>query len=225
MRLQWLTVLLLVAASAAANETLDNDVVTRLVKAGLSADVIVLKIEQSEGRFDVSADGLIALKTAGVPDAVIKAMLLKSSAPAAAARVDAAPVAPVPPPVPQVVRPVESAAGHCASVRYYTNGNGGWDWYPASVCVTASAIAIDEQDVPLDQVVAHCSPHTPLIDIGGTSYRGTQEWWFTDGRELHKFRGKSEDIDGLISAVVRAHPASRHGSCGERDIARLLPRN
>jgi hypothetical protein len=222
MRLHWLTVLpvlLLVAASAAANETLDNEVVTRLVKAGLSADVIVLKIEQSEGRFDVSADGLIALKTAGVPDAVLKAMLLKS--PAAAA---VTPVAPVPPPVPQVAQPVESAAGHCASVRYYTTGNGGWDWYPASVCVTASAIAIDEQNVPLDQVVAHCSPHTPLIDIGGTSYRGTQEWWFTDGRELHKFRGKSEDIDGLASAVVRAHPASRHGSCGERDIARLLPR-
>jgi hypothetical protein len=222
MRLHWLTVLpvlLLVAASAAANETLDNEVVTRLVKAGLSADVIVLKIEQSEGRFDVSADGLIALKTAGVPDAVLKAMLLKSPASAVVT-----PVAPVPPPLRQVAQPVESAAGHCASVRYYTTGNGGWDWYPASVCVTASAIAIDEQNVPLDQVVAHCSPHTPLIDIGGTSYRGTQEWWFTDGRELHKFRGKSEDIDGLASAVVRAHPASRHGSCGERDIARLLPR-
>jgi hypothetical protein len=213
MRLHWLTVLLLVAASAAANETLDNDVVTRLVKAGLSADVIVLKIQQSEGRFDVSADGLIALKTAGVPDAVLKAMLLKSPA-----------AAPVPPPVRPVAQPVESAAGHCASVRYYTSGNGGWDWYPSSVCVTASAIAIDEQNVPLDQVVAHCSPHTPLIDVGGTSYRGTQEWWFTDGRELHKFRGKSEDIDGLVSAVVRAHPSSRHGSCGDKDIARLLPR-
>jgi hypothetical protein len=224
-----LPALLFVALQAAAGEILDNDVVTRMVKGGLPADVIVLKIEQSEVRFDVSADGLIALKAAGLSDAVIKAMLLKAVTPKATPSVPVAatPVAPATT-APSAVRPVERAVSSvpagCASLRYYTSGNGGWDWYPASVCVTASAIVIDEQDVPLDQVTAHCSPRTPLLDIGGTSFRGTEEWWFTDGREVYKFRGKSEDVDGIVSAVVRAHPASKHGPCGERDIARLLPR-
>jgi hypothetical protein len=223
-----LTALLLISLRASAGEILDNDVVTRMVKGGLTADIVVLKIEQSEGRFDVSADGLIALKAAGLPDAVIKAMLLKSGTPKAATSAAASPAA-APAIAPSAVRPAEKKAvasvpAGCASLRYYTTGNGGWDWYPASVCVTDSAIVIDEQDIPLDQVTAHCSPRTPLINIGGTSFRGTEEWWFTDGRELYKFRGKSEDVDGIASAVTRAHPASRHGSCGEREIARLLPR-
>lgn len=192
-----------------AGETLDNEAVLRMVKASLPADIIVLKIEQSQARFDVSTDALIALKAANVPDAVIKAMLMKAPAP------------PAPPPSPPAPPP---AADRCMSVRYYTTGNNGWNWYPANLCVTSSAVTIDEESIPLDQIVAHCSPRPALIDIGGASFRGTQEWWLTDGRELHKLRGKSEEIEAVAAALARAHPASRHGSCGDRDIRKLLPR-
>jgi len=80
---------LLLAVSLHADEVVDNAaVVLRMVRAGLSADVVMTKIAQSQTTFDTSVDALIALKSEGIPDPVIKAMLLKSSAPApiAAAR-------------------------------------------------------------------------------------------------------------------------------------------
>lgn len=54
---------------------LNNDEIIRLVKGGLGEDTIVLKIESSKGTFDTSTDAIIRLKAAGVPEAVIRAML------------------------------------------------------------------------------------------------------------------------------------------------------
>ena len=76
------TILLLLWASTAGTgeaERLDNAAVIELHKLGLSAEVIILKIETSECDFDVSVAGLKQLKRAGVPDDVIAAMLRKSS--------------------------------------------------------------------------------------------------------------------------------------------------
>lgn len=71
-----LTILaLLLAAQISAAETLTNDDVLALHRAGLSAEVIVQKISVTAAAFDTGATALIALKTAGVPDAVITAML------------------------------------------------------------------------------------------------------------------------------------------------------
>lgn len=67
--------LLLFAASHASAETLTNDDVIALHRAGLSADVIIQKISISDGSFDTSATALVRLKDAGVPDSVITAML------------------------------------------------------------------------------------------------------------------------------------------------------
>lgn len=73
----------------AAQQTMNNDAVIKLVKAGLSDDIIVTTINSSAGAYDTSANGLIALKKGGASDKVISAILLKSSgatpAPAAAA--------------------------------------------------------------------------------------------------------------------------------------------
>ena len=82
-----LIVALAVAATARSAEVLDNTAIIRMVHAGLSPEIIVLKIDQSEARFDLSTDALVELKTAGVADAVIKAMMLKAprATPAAAA--------------------------------------------------------------------------------------------------------------------------------------------
>ena len=77
-----LLIALLLATSA---ETLTNDDVIALHKAGLSADVIVQKITTSTTAFDTGATALIGLKSAGVPDVVITAMLqAKPSTPTSA---------------------------------------------------------------------------------------------------------------------------------------------
>jgi hypothetical protein len=69
---------------------MNNDSVIKLVKAGLSDDLIVSTINASPGAFDTSANGLIALKQAGASDKVVSAIVMKSSAPAPA------PIAPAP---------------------------------------------------------------------------------------------------------------------------------
>ena len=70
--------------SVAAQQPLNNDAVIKMVKAGLSDDVIVSTINASPGAYDTSADGLIALKQAGANDKVIEVIVAKSVAPAAA---------------------------------------------------------------------------------------------------------------------------------------------
>ena len=95
-------VLLLVTLSAGilySQESLTNDSVLKLVKAGMGDELIVNMINSQPGNYTLSTDDLIALKTGGASEKVISAMLLKksggtpaSSAPAAAAPAAAGPV-------------------------------------------------------------------------------------------------------------------------------------
>lgn len=85
-RLQFLTVLSIVLFVAAAgvavraqDETMTNQEVISLTKAGLNKSVIVNKIRTSKSKFDLSTDALIALKKAGVDDDVVAAMLQAKS--------------------------------------------------------------------------------------------------------------------------------------------------
>ena len=73
-----------------AQQAMNNDSVMKLVKAGLSDDLIVSTINASPGIYDTTAEGLIALKAAGASDKVVSAIVMKASgvtpaAPAAAA--------------------------------------------------------------------------------------------------------------------------------------------
>lgn len=63
----------------AAQQTMNNDAVIKLVKAGLSDDLIITTISASPGTYDISADGIIALKKAGASDKVVAALVAKSS--------------------------------------------------------------------------------------------------------------------------------------------------
>jgi hypothetical protein len=63
------------ADNSTAQSAMTNQDVVRLVKANLSAAIIIAKIKQSETKFDTSVDGLVALKEAGVSDGVIAIML------------------------------------------------------------------------------------------------------------------------------------------------------
>jgi hypothetical protein len=64
---------------AAAQAALNNDSIVKMVKAGLSDDLIISTISSSPGAYDTSADGMIALKGAGVSDRVVAAIVQKTN--------------------------------------------------------------------------------------------------------------------------------------------------
>lgn len=99
-RLRCLTALLLSTAAAAASiaslpthtalgaqalalrqetKPLTNADIIRMVRSGLAETVVMSAIEANDSLFDVSADALINLKTAGVSQKVIEAMLAAAS--------------------------------------------------------------------------------------------------------------------------------------------------
>jgi hypothetical protein len=93
--------LLFFATAASAAEVLTNTDVIKMVKAGLAPDLIIGKIQETQSvRFDLTTDGMIALKQAGVADDIIRAMKAKQAgsggmtAPAAPSE-NPAPAAPV----------------------------------------------------------------------------------------------------------------------------------
>ena len=75
---------LLCCLAVAAQQALNNDAIVKMVKAGLSDDLIVTTINSSPGAYDTSADGIIALKAAGVSDKVVAAVTTKAQQPATA---------------------------------------------------------------------------------------------------------------------------------------------
>ncbi len=74
---------LLVNLASAA--TLKNSDIIKMVEAKLDPSIIISAVQGSEGRFDTSAEGIIALSKAGVPSPVIDAMIKKNATPASSA--------------------------------------------------------------------------------------------------------------------------------------------
>ncbi len=62
------------------NQTLTNADILNMSKSGISDQIILLSIQKAATKFDTSPDALIHLKTAGISDAVMGAMLTASSA-------------------------------------------------------------------------------------------------------------------------------------------------
>jgi hypothetical protein len=112
-----------------AQQALNNDSIIKLVKAGLSDDLIVTTINASPGTYDTSADGLIALKTAGASEKVLTAIMQKATAPAPAAT-------PTPAPAPAAApTPAPAPAATTAMVHFYRYAAfQGWALKPALYC-------------------------------------------------------------------------------------------
>ena len=203
MRRLLLSTIVLTACVASAAEVLDNAAIVRLTGAGLSPDVVVLKIDQSEARFDTSTDALIALKKGGVADAVIKAMMLKSPA--------------VPAPVVAVASPVKVAptpSQTCARLETNVLGN----WVPAGVCVSANDLSLDEQSFAFADLKVQCIevPRLPISNGSGTT------WRWSNGVESFAVRGSADDIRHLSDALAAAAPSVRHGNCSDAQLRGLL---
>jgi hypothetical protein len=71
--------LLTISSLLFAQQEMNNAAVIKLLKAGLSDDLIVTTIDASPGKYDTSADALTALRTAGADSKVISAVLMKSA--------------------------------------------------------------------------------------------------------------------------------------------------
>jgi hypothetical protein len=124
-------------AQPSAQKALNNDSVTKLIKAGLSDDLIVNTINVSPGSYDTSADGLIALKTAGASDKVLSAIVQKASAPPPAAIPAPVPApAATPTPAPAATpTPAPVPADTKATVHFYRYAAfQGWALKPALYC-------------------------------------------------------------------------------------------
>ena len=111
--------LAVLAAFALAQTAMNNDAVIKMAKAGLSEDVILGSVNGQPGNYTTNADALIALKTAGVSDKVIGAMIAKSSGGGAAPAPAAAPAA--------------GGAGPVSEVGLYYKKNDAWTDLPPEI--------------------------------------------------------------------------------------------
>ena len=83
--MRFLSILLLGVVLSFGQETLNNEGIIKLVKAGMSEELIVNVIRQQPGIYVLGATELVALKEAGVSEKLIAAMLDKGKTPVAAA--------------------------------------------------------------------------------------------------------------------------------------------
>lgn len=73
------------AAPGGAPKPLTNDDVVAMVRASLPAGIIEEKIRNSPAAFSLETPDLVALTKAGVPESVVRSMIVRGSAPAPAA--------------------------------------------------------------------------------------------------------------------------------------------
>src|SRR3546814_6368397 len=71
--------MLVMSSAQAAAETLNNQMVIDLTKAGLGDEAIVAKIEETASNFDLSTTPMIDLKAKGISRAGIAAMIRSSN--------------------------------------------------------------------------------------------------------------------------------------------------
>jgi hypothetical protein len=70
---------LALAIITSAQESLTNDSVLKLVKSGLSEDLIVSLVQNQPGKYSLTPDDVVRLKETGVSEKILKAMADKNS--------------------------------------------------------------------------------------------------------------------------------------------------
>lgn len=88
-----------------SDETLTNDSVIQLLKAGIPEDLVISKIRESQHNFDLSVQGMLALKEGGASDRLMRIMM----DPAKASEAQAGPEVRTPPAVRTAATQAQSA--------------------------------------------------------------------------------------------------------------------
>jgi len=138
---------------AQGKKPLTNDSIVYMVTAGLEEAVVIKAIAANDSAFDTSAEGLLALKKAGVSETITQAML-KSNAPSASTSVRELVVTPP---------KVEAAPAEALPARARPNFTGRWKFDKAQSVIRVSkgklpkieemALSIDHQDPRLTVVM------------------------------------------------------------------------
>lgn len=141
-------------ALAVAQQALTNDSVIKMVKAGLSDDVVIAAVNGSPGQFTTTPDALIALKQAGVSDKVIAAIMKKEAA-------EPAPASPA-----ETTSPSDTASGSGPirrGARIVIAPMGGFETYFAA--------AVREKKVPISLTLDKASAEYFVVSTN-TDWRG-----------------------------------------------------
>jgi hypothetical protein len=139
MRKAFLACLLLLCPVLFAQETLTNESVIKLLKAGLSEELVLTTVNSSPGNYDTSVNGLIALKKAGAGDKLISAIILKTSGAASAAAASSAPAQPTAPGTADAPAAITLASGtlpagvDTVGVYFLEKAGNHWQEVPAEV--------------------------------------------------------------------------------------------
>jgi hypothetical protein len=127
-----LCLILIAAAILPAQTPMTNDTVIKMVKAGLSDDIVLGSIRNQPPGFSVEPEDLIALKKAGVSDKVVAAIVEKAMAAPAAP----APAAPVSPPAAPAAAPTGNPLAKAplpTEIGVYYLKDGAWKELPPEV--------------------------------------------------------------------------------------------
>jgi hypothetical protein len=140
-----------------AQSTVTNDTIVKMVKAGLGEDIVLNTVNSQPGKYKTGADDLIALKSAGVSDKIIAAMLAAGKG--APAPAGAAPAAPTPAAAPAGGAPIVAEIG-----VYYKKSDAWQDLNPEVVNFKTGGVlkGIATVGIVKGDVNGHLStPHSP----------------------------------------------------------------
>ncbi len=90
-----LAALVIASGTLFAQEALTNESILKLVKAGIGEDTVIGMVKSQPSKFSLNSDAVIQLKTSGVSDRVIAAMVAKGEGAAAPRPVASAEAAPL----------------------------------------------------------------------------------------------------------------------------------
>lgn len=218
-----------------AQQSLNNEGILKLIKAGLSEDLIIATINASPGTYDISADGLVALKTAGASDKVIAAVVHKAGAaatapPAENQNSDGAPVT-----------GSVSSAGASSDIPETGTASGSKPVTPGARIVIAPmggfetyfAAAVREKKVPIRLTLDKASAQYFVVSTntewegfvygaGGGSHSGSSGWGAhassTRGLEasIMLIEAKTKDVVWAYEVHKNSHGALIFGTFGAR---------
>jgi len=208
-----MVVLLAICPLAFAQQALNNDAIIKLVKAGMSDDLIITTINAQPGNFDVSTDGLIALKTGGASDKVVSAIVLKASAAppppsATPAPPPAPPTTPAPPPTPPP--PPVAPAPPVAPT-------------PPTLPVAPAPPAPPVAPAPPAPPVADATALPPGIDIVGVYYQDQSGAWKLIPPEIVSAKLGGFEINPLHPKDTGSRSTIGHLAVAKARTAATLP--
>ncbi len=119
----WGLALVLFATLSMAQQAMSNDSVIKMVKAGLSDEIIIATVNAQPGQYDTSVSGLVALKQTGVDDRVTAALISRAASLTSGSQ--ASPAGPPPSTAEAGTNPDDPKAPHEAGIYFFNQNAAG----------------------------------------------------------------------------------------------------